>query len=137
MTPRGDTVSQNRKFAFILIIAVAQKAHFFVCKRTGFVNHMFEDFAKITLPRIIECIWSRIESFDQKRDPSRVTKNRDSSRVIHSSHVITAVFKQLHSTCETSKESITNFKQKTDSRKNTHRQSSHLQAMLTGETLKG
>jgi len=45
--------------------------------------------------------------------------------------------KQLHSTGETSKESITNFNRKPISRNTTRHQSLHQQAMLTGETLEG
>jgi len=42
-------ISQKRKFAPIMIIPKAQKAHFFACRRTGFVNQVFGDFVKMTL----------------------------------------------------------------------------------------
>jgi len=49
----------------ILIITEAKNAHFFVCKRTGFVHQGLRDFVKMTL--------TRVESFCEKRDSSRVT----------------------------------------------------------------
>ena len=75
---------QKRKFAPILTITEAQNAHFFVCKRNGFVHQELEDIVKMTL--------TRVKSFCKKRDSShhftqhdltrvRVTINRDSSWV--------------------------------------------------------
>ena len=43
---------QNRKFALILIITEAKNAHFFKCKRTGFVHPRLRDFVKITLTQV-------------------------------------------------------------------------------------
>jgi len=39
-----------------LIITEAQKAHFLVCKRTGFVNEEFGYYVKITLTRVMPLI---------------------------------------------------------------------------------
>ena len=52
--------------------------------QTGFVHQKLRDFVKITL--------TRVQFHRSQRDSSRarVTKNRDSSRVIDSSHKITA-----------------------------------------------
>jgi len=50
ITPPGD--GQNRKFALILIITEAKKAHSFACKQTRFVNQMFGDFVKMALTRV-------------------------------------------------------------------------------------
>jgi len=47
--------SQNRNSVPILIITEAQKAHFFVCKLTGFVNQGLEDFKKMPLTRFESC----------------------------------------------------------------------------------
>jgi len=44
--------SQNRRCAPTFVIAEAQKAHFVVWKRIGFVNPMFADFVKMTLTRV-------------------------------------------------------------------------------------
>jgi len=51
--------SQNRKFVPILIITEAKNAHFFVCKRTGFVYPRLRDFVKMALSQVIDCDWSR------------------------------------------------------------------------------
>jgi len=95
--------SQNTKFALILIITGPKNDHFSVCKQTGFVDQRLWDFAKMTLTRVSrhDCDSSRVilwktwvESSHHlsQRDSSRVRviKNRDSSRVIDSSHAITA-----------------------------------------------
>ena len=73
--------SQNRKFAPILIITGPKNDNFFVCKQTGFVNQRLWDFEKWLW--LESLIMTRVESFCEKRDSSRVrvTKNRDSSRV--------------------------------------------------------
>jgi len=87
--------SKNRTFTPILTVTEAKKAHFFVHKRTGFVNHMFWRLKKMTLTRPAShwlwlesnwAIWSKmwLESSHQ---------NCDSSRAIHSSHAVTGVFK--------------------------------------------
>jgi len=54
--------SQNRKFALILIITEAKNAHFFVCKRTGFVHKGLSDFVKLFWleSRVINCDSSRV-----------------------------------------------------------------------------
>jgi len=94
---KGRLDRQNRKFAPILVITEAKNAFFFKCTRSGFVYQELRDCRK-------DSDSSRVESFCGKRDsvesshhfsqryPSRVrvTKNRDSSRVIDSSHTITA-----------------------------------------------
>jgi len=96
--------SQNRKFAPIFIITGPKNDHFFVCKQTGFVNEKLWDFAKMTLTRV-SSQWSWLESSHSVKNVNRhesshhlsqrdsirvrVTKNRDSSRVIDSSHAIT------------------------------------------------
>jgi len=66
---------QNKKYATILIITKSKNAHFFICKRAGFVYPRLRDFVKMTL--------TRVESFYEKRD---------SSRVIDTSHDIAAIF---------------------------------------------
>jgi len=91
---------QNRKFAPILIIIEAKNAHFFVCKRTGFVHQELKDIVKMTLTRVIDCdssrfilwkTWLESNHHFSQRDSSwvRVTTDHDSSRVIDSSHAIT------------------------------------------------
>jgi len=50
----------NRKFPPILIIIEAKNAHFFVCKRTGFVYQELRDFVKMTLTRVIDFDSSRV-----------------------------------------------------------------------------
>ena len=86
--------SQNRKFPPILIITGPKNDHFFVCKQTRFVDQGSEILQTwLWLEyRVIDCGLSRVESFCEKRDSSRVrvTKNRVSSWVIDSSHAITA-----------------------------------------------
>jgi len=63
-----------------LIITEAKNAHFFKCTRSGFVYQELRDFVKMT----------RVESFCEKRDSSRVTIFLNVTRVIDSSHAITA-----------------------------------------------
>ena len=55
---------QNRKFVPILIITEAKNAHFFLCKRIGFVHQELKDIVKMTP--------TRVESFCKKRDTSQV-----------------------------------------------------------------
>ena len=96
--------SQNRKFAPILIITGPKNDHFFVCKQTGFVNQRLWDSPKMILTRVSShwlCLessrvilwktWLEASHHFSQRDSSRdrVTKSRDSSRVIDSSHAIT------------------------------------------------
>ena len=44
--------SQNITFVPILVITEAKKAHFFVCKQTGFVQQTLRDFVERTLTRV-------------------------------------------------------------------------------------
>ena len=101
---------QNRKFLPVLIITETKRAHFFVCKRTGFDHEELRGFVKMTLTRVSSrwlwlelsrvILWKTwLESSHRfsQRDSSRVTKNRDSSRVIDSNHAITNVM-----TCDNS-----------------------------------
>ena len=81
-----------------LIITGPNNYHFFVCKQTVFVDQRLRDFAKMTLTRVSSHYvknMTRVESSHHLslRDSSRVrvTKNRDSTRVIDSSHAITAL----------------------------------------------
>jgi len=48
-----------------LIIPEAKNAHIFKCTRSGFVCQELRDFVKMTV--------TRVESFCEKRDSSRVT----------------------------------------------------------------
>jgi len=86
---------QNRKFPPILIIAEAKNAHFFVCKRTGFVHQELRDFVKMTLTRVSShWVWlesshfvknvTRVESpfFSTWLESSPNHQNRDSSHAI-------------------------------------------------------
>jgi len=93
---------QNRKFLPVLIITEAKSAHFFVCKRTGFVHEELRDFVKMTLTRVSsQWLWlepSRVILWKTWLESGRVTvflnvtqvrvtKNCNSSRVIvESSH---------------------------------------------------
>ena len=84
--------SQNRKFVPISINAGPKNDHFFVCKQTGFVNQRLWGFEKMTLIRVSShWLWLESSHHLSQHDSSRakVTKNRDSSRVIDSSHAIT------------------------------------------------
>ena len=80
---------QNRKFPPILIITQAKNAHFFVCKRTGFVRQELRDFVKMTLSRVIHCDSSHSVKNVTRVESSRHFSQRDSSRAIDSSHAIT------------------------------------------------
>ena len=85
--------SQNRKFAPILIITGPKNDNLFVCKQTGFVNQRLWDFTKMSVIRVILWkTWLESSHHLSQRNLSlvRVTKNRDSSRVIDMSHAITA-----------------------------------------------
>jgi len=44
----------------MLITTEAKKAHFFVCKRTVFVNETFGDFVKMTLTPVFDCHSCRV-----------------------------------------------------------------------------
>jgi len=101
--------SQNIKFAPILIITEAKNAHFFVCKRTGFVHQRLRDFVKMTLTRVSDCDSGRVESFCENvsrpflstwlESSQRHQKSwLESSRVIDLSHAITAKILQPEST---------------------------------------
>ena len=99
--------SQNRIFAPILIITGPKNDHFFVCKQTGFCQSEALRFCKNDSDSSLESlIVTRVESNDSVKNVTRVesshhlfqhdlsrvrvNKNRDSSRVIDSSHAITA-----------------------------------------------
>jgi len=82
-TQGGDTWSlkcsiaqlhrENVKFAPILIITETKNAHFFVCKRTGFVHQELKDIVKMTLTRVIDCDSSRVILWKTWLESSRVS----------------------------------------------------------------
>ena len=85
--------TQNRKFAPISIITEAKKLIF--CVQTNWVCQsdawkVCKDDSDSSHESLLE---TRVESFGEKRDSSRVTivSQRDSSRVIDWNHAITAV----------------------------------------------
>jgi len=66
--------SQNRKFAPILIIIEERNAHFFVCKRPGFLCQRLRDFVKMTLTRVIDM--TRIESSHSVKNVTRLDSSQ-------------------------------------------------------------
>ena len=62
---------QNRKFVPILIITEAKNAHFFVCKRTGFVHQELKDIVEMTLSRF-SSHWLWLESSHFVKNVTRV-----------------------------------------------------------------
>jgi len=108
---------QNRKFAPILIITEAKNAHFFKCTRSRFVYQELRDFVKMTLTRF-SSNWRWLESSHSVKNVTRVESPffstwleprqshqkswLESSRVIDSSHAITAAKHQrwLRSRCQ-------------------------------------
>ena len=127
--------SKNRTFTPILTVTEAKKAHFFVHKRTGFVNHMFWRLKKNDSDSTCESlIVTRVELNHLIKNVTRV----ESPKLwLESSHSL----EPCHHWCTPQLKQARNlsqfFDRKSISRNTTHRQSLHLQAMLTGETLKG
>jgi len=76
---------QNRKYTPVLIITEAKNAHFFVCKRTGFVHEELKDFVKMTLT-LVSSHWMWLETSHSVKNVTRIEPShhfsyRDSSRV--------------------------------------------------------
>jgi len=84
------TRQPNRTFPPILIITEAKSAHFFVCKRTGFVHQELRDFVNMTLTRVIDCNSSRVILWETWLEWNRVTIFLNVTRV-ESQKIVTRV----------------------------------------------
>jgi len=63
--------NQKRKSVPILFVTEAKNAHFFVCKRTGYVHQRLRDFVKRTLTQVLSH-WLWLESSHSAKNVIRV-----------------------------------------------------------------